>query len=380
MNVRTEFQGLRSAAPLFHEADLPAIQSEIVQALRAGTLTAGPNVDRFEQAYATYCGTRHAVAASNGTAALELGYRAFGVSGRDVVVPTNTFLSTANAVAFAGGRPVFADLDPETLCVGIDDVERALTPSTAGVVVVHIAGLICPAIDDIASLCRQKDLFLLEDAAHAHGASRHGRRAGAIGDAAAFSFFPTKPMTTGEGGMVTTDDARVAAFARRFRTHGVEKGLHVDLGDNMRLPEVSAILGFHQLQRLDESIRQRQRIASVYDHAFAGHERLSPFALPAGCSHSYYKYPLIAADVSLRTRLSRALGQMGVPTGTVYFPPCHMHPYAQRAYAVSEGGFPKAEDVLPRVLCLPIHAGLDVTTAANIADAVIETWRTLDAG
>jgi perosamine synthetase len=368
---------LRSAAPTFEAEDIEAIQADLADVLRSGVLTAGPHVEQFEREYAAYCGTTEAVAVSNGTAALEVIYRAINVEGKDVVVPTNTFLSTANAVAFAGGRPVFADLDPSTLCIGLDDVERAITPRTAAVVVVHIAGLVCPVMDELRQLCRDRGIVLIEDAAHAHGATYKARRAGALADAGAFSFFPTKPMTTAEGGMVTTNDPYIAAYARRFRAHGVdpERGLHIGLGHNYRLSEINAIIGRRQLARLNEHLERRRQVAAIYDQAFAGVPALDPVTAPAGQLHSYYKYPLVVPDVAAHEALTLALKQQGIPTGNVYNPPCHLHPYAREAYAVGPGDFPRAEDVLPRVICLPIHAGLDAAQAERVADIVLEQAR-----
>lgn len=363
---------LRSAGPTFDGSDIEWITAAIGETLRSGVLTQGPYVRRLEEAFAERCGTAHAVAISNGTAALELILRALGVEHREVVVPTNTFMATANAVAFAGGRPTFADLDPATLCVGIDDVRRVVTPRTIAVVVVHIAGLVSPDMAAIQVFCRDRGLALVEDAAHAHGAMLGTQHAGALGDAASFSFFPTKPMTSGEGGMITTDREDVAEFARRYRSHGVDPRtrLHTGLGHNDRLPEVSAIIGLRQLVRLDEHLARRRAVAAVYDAAFAGTSLLA-IGSEARQRHSYYKYPLLVATRELRDRMAVELRERGIPTGDVYYPPCHMQPFARIAYADGIGPLPKAEDVLPRVLCLPMHASLSQEEAGSVAEAVL---------
>ncbi len=370
---------LRAAGPYFADAEVREILTLIEKALRTGILTDGAHVRAFEQEFADYCGVRHAVALSSGTAALEVLMRALDVSGSEVVVPVNTFLATANAVAFAGGHPVFADIDPETLCVGSEDMRHAIGPRTVGVVVVHIAGLVCPATDKLLTFCEERGLFLVEDAAHAHGATLGDRRAGALGRGAAFSFFPTKPMTTGEGGMITTRDDRIAQYARSFRSHGVDPSslLHVAPGHNYRMSEIAAILGRRQLSSLDENLTRRRRVAAVYDDAFRATSGLRPVPLPHGQTHSYYKYPLIVADAPSRRRLADALQRRGIPTGHIYDPPCHLHPYAQQAYGVGPGDFPKAEELLPRVLCLPVHAGLETHEAMRIAAAVLEECQTI---
>jgi len=204
----------------FRPEDRRWIAGRIEEILESGQLTLGPYGRAFEEGFAKLCGVEHAVAVNSGTAALEISLRALGVEGRDVLVPANTFFATVAAVVHAGGRPVLTDTDPETFGTAPEEIERRLTPDSVGFVVVHIGGVVTPRMPELQELARRKGLFLVEDAAHAHGSSFDGTAAGAFGAAAAFSFYPTKVMTAAEGGMITTNDARVAEEARIYRDQG----------------------------------------------------------------------------------------------------------------------------------------------------------------
>src|SRR5260370_9744029 len=221
--MRVDMQRPRSivrARPHFAEADIDAALRMIEQCLRSGTLVMGPLVAEFERKFAGFCGAKHAVAVSSGTAALEIGLRCIELRGRQVIVPTQTFVATANAVLLAGGSPVFAEIHPRTLCLDVEDVARRITHNTACILGLHMAGLIQPDLAALRDLCDSRGIFLAEDAAHAHGASLAGHRAGTLGRFGCFSFYPTKIMTTGEGGMLTTADDALADLARSYRNHG----------------------------------------------------------------------------------------------------------------------------------------------------------------
>ncbi len=350
------------ARPCIPEEDVAALLEDFAQILRSGRLTMGPYVERFEQEFAACVGTKHAVGMNSGTAPLEVALRHWGVAGREVVVPTNTFIASSNAALLAGGRPVLCDIDPQTLSSGLPQIEARITAKTAAVVVVHTAGLIAPDIEAIRSHCRGRGLLLLEDAAHAHGARADGQPAGSLGDAAGFSFFPTKPLTTGEGGMLSTNDRGLADFARSFRTHGVSaqgRSL-VRLGHNYRLPELSAALGLRQLARLAEHTAARNRLAARYRRVFVrlgcGDVLLPEFA---GRVHAYYKFPVrLPAGKSREWVVAQLRARWGIAAGSVYWPPCHLTPFYQRELGYGPGDFPVAEAVLAQVVTLPMFPGL----------------------
>src|SRR5262249_24817899 len=245
----------------------------------------GKNGDAFQQAFARITGARFAVAVHSGTSALEIVLRVLGVEGHEVVVPTNTFFATPAAVIHAGGRPRFAAGDRAAMGLHVGSVAAAIRPETTAVIVVHIGGTISPDMPEIVALCRDRDLFLVEDAAHAHASTLHGRMAGTFGTAATFSFYPTKVVTAGEGGMIVTNDERICQQARQYRDQGKESfltNLHVRLGYNWRLSELHAAVGLSQLGRLEEYVTERRRVAQAYTRRLAEVAGVEPLVAPDG--------------------------------------------------------------------------------------------------
>jgi len=315
---------------LFPPEDRAAILSMIDEALTSGQLTLGAIGRELEEAFAVRHGTRHAVAVSSGTAALEIILRAVGVNGREVVVPANTFFATAAAATHAGARLRFVDCDPQTMAIDAADLARCLNADTAAVVIVHIGGSITPAIDEIAQLCAARGVQLVEDAAHAHGSAFDGRSAGQFGRAASFSFYPTKVMAGGEGGMIVTDDDALAARARRLREHGMSVSAadrhasggvvleqYLETGFNFRMTDIQAAVGLVQLQRLPAMVAGRREQAARYRALLAdlpgiitnrdpahGTSNYQSFwvLLPEGCpvSRNEVMQALVAEDISPR--------------------------------------------------------------------------------
>ena len=363
---------ISSAFPYFDEENLRAILRDIEASLKSGVLTDGSHVGNFEKEFADYLGVKYAVAVNSGTAALEIVLRHYGLKGREVIVPTNTFVATPNTVLFAGGKPVFADIREDTLCIDPEDVKRKISSKTAGVVVVHIAGLVCPQMRELRELCEDHGLFLIEDAAHAHGATFDGKKAGSLADAGCFSFYSTKVMTTGEGGMITTDDKRLAEVSLCLRSHGQDsRRMMVMLGHNWRMTEIAAILGRHQLSHIEEFVAKRNQLARRYEARLASVKGLSLFKTPANIRHSYYKFPTRVDDRLDVEKLGLILKRdYGVETGNVYYPPCHMHPFYRENFGLKEGDLPVSERVLRKVLCLPMHVGLSEDDADYVSDSV----------
>src|SRR6266567_1294470 len=265
LEVRVE---VPAARVVFRAEDRAEIAVAITEILASGALTLGPYTGRFETAFAAAHAAPHAIATSSGTAALDIILRATGVAGRDVIVPANTFFATAAAVLQAGGRPVFADVDAQTLALSPKTVEAAVTPATAAVVLVHIGGLITPEVDALWKLCGERDITLIEDAAHAHGSTFDGRFPGSFGLAAAFSFYPTKVVTSGEGGMVVTASDHVRDEARIYRDQGkgsFQANHHVRHGYAWRMSELNAATGLVHLRRMGQFIDRRRMVAARYD-------------------------------------------------------------------------------------------------------------------
>jgi len=262
-------------------------------------------------------------------------------------------------VLYAGGVPLLADIRPDTLCLDPEDLLKRITPRTCGVIVVHIAGLICPEIDRLQEICHAKGLFLLEDAAHAHGATINGRKAGSLGDAGCFSFYPTKPMTTCVGGMITTNDDRLADYAYSLRHHGVGKDLNdiVNLGNDWLMSEIDALLGTYQLRLLEANLRRRNEIAQRYADGLNKIGGINVLRVAPQIRHSYYKYPSWLSETVDKAKLMAMMeSRYGISLGSVYDPPCHLQPVYQRVFGFHNGMFPVAERTLKKVVCLPMFA------------------------
>ncbi len=354
------------------EEDRRWILERIDECLRSGRLTLGTNGQALEEAFANLCGVRYAAAVSSGTSALEIILRAIGVEGREVVVPANTFFATPAAVLHAGGRVRFADSEPAAFSLDVDSLRRAISPDTAAVIVVHIGGIITPQIDEIRSICDAAGVPLIEDAAHAHGSSFGGRMAGSFGKAAAFSFYPTKVITSGEGGMIVTNDEAIYREALIYRDQGKEgftTNYHVRLGANWRMSEPHAIIGLAQLRRLDEFIERRNAVAAVYH---AGLPSLGPsvsaVAPPEGSRCNYYKYIVLLRDAD-RAELKRIMREerdVGL-SGEVYDTPCHQQPIFA---GIADQPLPQAEDICARHICLPVSAVMSEEDAHYVLDSL----------
>ena len=374
-NSSTPTQTVPSARIEFLPEDRRWITDRIEEILESGQLTLGKYGAAFEEKFAELCGVKHAVAVNSGTAALEISLRALGVEGRDVLVPANTFFATAAAVVHAGARPVLMDTEPETFATAPEEIERRITPNTAGVIVVHIGGLVSPRMAELQEVVERKGIWLLEDAAHGHGSSFDGTAAGAFGIAGAFSFYPTKVMTAAEGGMITTNDDRVNDEARIYRDQGkasFTQNAHTRLGYNWRLAETNAVIGLRHLERLPAMIRSRQRIAALYDEALADFGGLTPLRIPEGGVCNYYKYIAITKQKPDRKSLKADLrGTYGVSlAGEVYEEPVQRQPIFEK-YA--EYPLPASEDVCSNHICLPVFSGMTDEQAKQVIDALKRT-------
>lgn len=365
---------IQVARPYLPPEDIETILRESRAVLESGMLMQGPWVRRFEEEFAAYCGTRFARAVSSGTAALQGVLDWYGVRGREVLVPVNTFLATANAVLFAGGTPVFVDVDEDTLLVDVDALERRIGPNTAGVILVHVAGLITQELDRLRALCRDRGLFLIEDAAHAAGSGRGTQRAGGLVDAGAFSMLATKIITAGgEGGMVTTNDEGLAHRIVSLRFHGEDhtRGIQDRIGYSWRMTELQAIVGLTQVRRLDEIVTRRMQIAAAYDRAFAGLPRVRTLRTAEGDRIAYYKYPLrLLPPLERRAVQQRLDREFDIQTGTSYWPPCHLQPAYRQAFGYREGDFPVAERALDQTIALPMHCHLTEDEIRRVISAV----------
>lgn len=359
----TDSEPIPAARVVFSDADRQEIADRVSAALASGALTLGANTREFEDGFARAHDAEFAIAVTSGTAALEIILRAVGVAGREVVIPANTFAATAFAVLAAGGTPVFADIDPATAALDVDSVSAALSERTAAVVLVHIGGLITPEVSKLRALCDERGLAFVEDAAHAHGCSLDGAYAGSFGVAGAFSFYPTKVLTTGEGGMIVTSDERIRDEALSYRDQGKASflsNLHTRLGYAWRMSELHAAVGVVHARHLDDFVALRTRVARRYLDALADVAYARPLQPAAGLRSSYYKFPVLLGDGIDRAELKRRLTERYRVSlsGEVYETPLHAQPvFAEHA----RGALPGAELFCARHVCLPVHS--DMTDA-----------------
>ncbi len=358
-----------NAIPL---VDLAAQHAEVAadvergwaQVVAASSYILGPQVEEFETAFARHCGAAHCVGVGNGTDALELLLRALDVGeGAEVVVPANTFIATALAVLRAGARPVLVDCDAHQL-IDPQRVEAAITPRTRALLPVHLFGQTA-AMEALAEIAARRGLLLLEDAAQAHGARRHGRSAGSLGLAAGWSFYPGKNLGAyGDGGAVTTSSAELAGRLRRLRNWGSERKYHhPEAGFNSRLDTLQAVVLAAKLRRLDDWNAARRRAAARYDELLAG---LAGVELPrtlAGNEHVWHLYVVRVAD---RDRVLARLQAAGIGAGIHYPTPLHLHG-AMRHLGHRPGDFPAAEAAAAEILSLPLHPFLSAADQERVA-------------
>jgi perosamine synthetase len=344
----------------------------VARVMESGRIAQGKVVAEFERSFASYCGAGHAVATSNGTAALHAALLAAGIGpGDEVIVPSFTFIATATSVSMCGARPVFADVDDRTFTIDPFSAEGLLTPRTRAVMGVHLFGQPFD-IPALSALCREHDLLLLEDAAQAHGSSFRGQKLGSFGDLACFSFYATKNMTTGEGGMVTTDDAGLAGRIRLLINHGQrEKYLHTSLGYNYRMTDMGAAMGLVQLGKLDLMNARRVANARFLDENLRSTGLVTPLVRPDSV-HVYHQYVVKVekgARVS-RDGLAHALAARGVGTAIHYPRPVHDQPlYRGRQ---GKDSCPVSSGLASSVLSLPVHPLVSEEDLDTIARAVAE--------
>ena len=363
----------------------------VVEVLRSDWLTTGPKVAEFEQAFANSVGTREAVAVSNGTAALQAAMFALGIeAGDEVIVPAITFVATANCVIYQGGTPVFADVDPDTLLLDPAQIEAKITSRTKAIIAVDYGGQPCD-YDTLLSIAEHFRVALVADACHALGGAYKGRPVGSLTNLNAFSLHPVKPITSGEGGVVTTDVEGLAQRMRIFRNHGIttdhrqraEQGDFfyemVDLGYNHRLTDLQCALGLSQLRRLPGFVRRRREIAVRYDDAFSDEPAVIPLAVNADLFHAYHLYVVQLDLEQLRADRAQIFAAMRAENigVNVHYIPVYLHPYYQQQQCMN-GSCPVAESAYEQLLSLPIFPAManeDVDFVIEAINKVLNVYR-----
>ena len=345
----------------------------VVEVLQSDWLTTGPKVKEFEESVAEYVGVKSAVAVSSGTAALHSAMYAIGIGpGDEVLIPSMTFAATANCVVFQGGVPVFVDVEADTLLIDPEEVERKVTDRTKAIIAVDYAGQPCD-YDRLQEIADRRNLAIVTDGCHSLGAEYNGRKVGGVADMTAFSFHPVKHITTGEGGMVTTDNPEYEKRLRIFRNHGMtsdfrqreEQGTWyyeiVDLGYNYRITDFQCALGLSQLQKLPDFLKRRKDLSEQYEEAFSSVQEINPLDVKHNVNHAYHLYVIRVDFESLgceRTDIFQRLREKGIGVN-VHYIPLHLHSFYQKRFGSGRGLCPVAEEAYESIMSIPIHPGMN---------------------
>lgn len=349
------------AKPLLDDEEINAVAA----VLQSGMIAEGERVREFENKFAEYIGVEHAVAVNSGTSALHAALLAHNIGNGDEIITTSfSFIATANSILFTGAKPVFADIEYDTFNIDTDDILEKITPKTRGLMPVHLYGH--PAgIKAIMEIAQDHNLVIIEDACQAHGATYGHKKAGSFGTGA-FSFYPTKNMTTSEGGMITTNDSKVAERARMIRSHGSkQRYLHEMIGYNLRMTDISAAIGIVQLGKLDGFTLMRQRNAKILSDGLRDVDGITIPAIRDGCSHVFHQYTIRAEK---RDELSKVLNGSGIGTGTYYPIPIHKQPvYRELGY---NDELPGCETAAREALSLPVHPAVSKDELMMIIEGI----------
>lgn len=364
-----------------NEEDIQAV----VDVLRSDYVTTGPSVQEFEKGVAEYVGAKYAVAISNGTAALHAACYAAGIGEGDEVITTPiTFAASANCVLYCGAKPVFADIKPDTYNIDPQDIRRKITVKTKAIVAVHFTGQPCE-MDEIHAIAKEYDLIVIEDAAHALGADYKGKKIGSISDMTTFSFHPVKHITTGEGGMITTNSEGLYQKLALFRTHGITRDSslmtrdegawyyqQLELGYNYRITDIQCALGVSQMKRLDEFVDKRRMLVERYNKAFAGNDSIGIPMQKEGCNNSYHLY-VIQCLKHDRKEVFDALRSASIGVN-VHYIPVYEHPY-YRNNGYADVRCENAELYYSRAISLPLYPDLTFEQQDYVIDKVLDIMK-----
>jgi len=342
-----------------------------VRVLRSGALRQGKESDAFEQEFAEKIGARYAVTSANGSAALHLAYMAFLEAGDEVLVPSFTFIATGSMVTMTGGIPIFCDVDPETFLLDLDDAEGRITPRTRAIAPVHLFGNPCD-MNAVKDFSEKHNLMVVWDAAQAHGACFKGRDVGSFGDFVCYSFYPSKNMFVGEGGMTCADNTDYDRKLRFMRTHGqTGKYLHTMLGLNYRMTDVEAAIGREQLKRLDDMLASRRGNAAILNKGLADLPGIKPQKITPDSEHAWHQYCVLVEPEGFgcdRNVLADRLKDLGISSGVHYPRGLHQQPIFSEMYG--EQRLPNTEYLCDHILALPVHHGLTEEDVNRIVEAV----------
>ncbi|MDE1829745.1 MAG: DegT/DnrJ/EryC1/StrS family aminotransferase [Thaumarchaeota archaeon] len=366
-----------SAAPFFDQDDIDKILQDTKQILESKKLVLGSFTKKFEDQFGNYIGTKYAIAVNSATSALEIVLKYLDVKNSEVIVPTNTFIACPNTVLYAGGTPVFADMNPDSFCMEVEDLKRKITPKTKAIMAVHLAGLAEPAMDELREICDKKGIQLMEDCSHAHGATFRGKKVGTLSSAGCFSFFATKILPTGTGGMITTDDSDLKNFAEAYRHQGGLGGegqieIFNQFGYDSMMSEITAAVGINQLLKLDEQIKIRRKIAGMYEKRISEVDKIKLPPKFENSTNVYWKLITILDDKIDRDQVRLTLRKEFTIDGGILYPVlCHLQPlYAKMGH--KQGQCPIAERVMKHQLTLPINPYMTEEDVDYVIDSLTD--------
>ena len=370
---------LATAFPYFPPEEQEWLGRELSQILNA-QLAMGPRVAQFEKEFAAYCGQPYGIAFPSCTSALEAVLLALGVGpGDEVLVPVQTFIATGMVVNLTGARPVFTEIAADTFSMDFEDAWSRVNERTRGAIVVHFGGYISPQLPEFIKRMHDSGRFVIEDAAHAPGAELDGKRAGSFGDAGCFSFYPTKIITTGEGGMAVTAREDLAQTVRSLQNRGRDMKnpaeSYVLAGRNNRFTEIAAAMGLSQLRSLPEFLERRRSVAAIYDELLLQSELFVPLLAENGSVPSYWRYvatPTVAID---RATLRDKLAADKITIDWAYDPPLHLQPVFRNMLNTTPGMLPVSESIMSRHICLPVHARMRDEDAAYVVERLLHHVR-----
>lgn len=368
--------------------EIQFVKDGVEEILRSGYLTMASKVRDFESRFASWCGVKYALGTNSGTSSLEIPLRAVGVEGKTVICPSNTYMATPIAAVHAGAKVAFTDTRVEDLQMCPDSLKLLLDkiPDVAAVMVVHIGGIISPNYWTIKKMCDDRKIPIIEDAAHAHGATIDGKMAGTLGLAGSFSFYPTKVLNSAEGGMVTTDSEDIYKLGVILREHGKADhahNVHTEFGYNWRFSEFHALLGIQQMLKADQIVGERRQIAAWYDELLKGVPGIKLLSIPKNIESAYYKYICYLDEKLDRKELKKRLSeQYGVNlTGEVYSDPCHLQPVFARnpktLVQVKENNYDRTNYVCRHHICPPLYPGLSREEIEYVAASLKNVLATL---
>ena len=375
---------LHRAKPYFPKKDHKDILTAWKEILDTGMFIQGKYVNEFEKQFAEYCGTKYAIATNSGATALEVALRATGIEGKKFIVPTQTFVASVSAIIRSNNIPVITDIDSKTQCLSLDIIKKNMSDDLAGVMWVHMAGYITPDYYKIKQYCDDNNLILLEDGSHAVGASIDGIKAGNLGLAGCFSLFATKIITSGEGGMITTNDFNFAKRCKILRNHGSVRNsapyIGIDCGvsctyasSNYRMPEMAAVVGISQMKHIDTFVKKRNKLAKCYAQKL-DKNKVTILKVPKNITMTWWNYIIVLKEGTTaldRINFCDNLNELyNIPTANAYWPACHKQP-AFSQY-VDLDVYPIADDILERHVALPMYVEMTIDQVNYVANAVNE--------